>query len=88
MTLLRLRIVSYDGEYGRTYYVMNVKTDSNWEVLKSFLNRKDAERWKNEQEAAQKRIEGMLEKRKKLRSYRSLLQRGEENFLRLLRSHK
>jgi hypothetical protein len=50
MSKLRLRIVSYDSDFGRTFYVVNVKTDKIWEVQKSFLNRKDAENWKNEQE--------------------------------------
>ena len=88
MTKLRLRIVSYDGEYGLIHYVMNVKTDKNWEVLKAFTKKKDAEIWKNEQEASQKRIERILHSTKKLSGYRSLLQRGEENLLRLLRNHK
>ena len=88
MTKLRLRIVSYDGEYGCIHYVVNVKTDKNWEVLKPFTKKKDAEIWKDEQEAAQKRIERILHESKKLNGYRSFLQRGEENFLRLIRGHK
>jgi hypothetical protein len=88
MTKLRLRIVSYDGEYDCIHYVVNVKTERNWEVLKAFAKKKDAETWKNEQEAAQKRIERILHSTKKLTGYRSLLQRGEESFLRLLRTHK
>jgi hypothetical protein len=52
---LRLRIVSYDNDFGRTYYVVNVKTDKLWEVQRSFLNRKDAESWKSEQEQNEQR---------------------------------
>lgn len=88
MTKLRLRIVSFEQKYGCIYYVMNVKTDKNWEVLKSFENKRDAEIWKNEQEASQKRIEKILHNTKKSNAYRSLLQRGEENLLRLFRTHK
>lgn len=52
-TKLRLRILSYEGDFGRIFYVVNVKTDKDLEILKSFMNKKDAEAWKQEKEQSQ-----------------------------------
>ena len=47
---LRLRILAYEGDFGRIFYVVNAKTDKDLEILKSFINKKDAEAWKQEHE--------------------------------------
>jgi hypothetical protein len=59
-TKMRLRILSYEGEFGRIFYVVNVKTDKDLEILKSFINKKDAEAWKQQQEQHQSGIASLF----------------------------